>query len=294
VTGFTDAEGCFTIKITQSDEYIQGWRVQAQFQIKLHHRDLALLNRIKDYFPAGTLTKNGIYIAYTIKTVENLTQVVIPHFDNYPLLTQKLADFQLFKQIVIIMSRKGHLNQEGFEEILSLKANLNLGVSEKLKIAYPNIVPAVKPQIPLHEIKHPYWLTGFIDGEGSFFITLHKYSYNLKSGRSEKAGLLFQITQHSRDTLFMKSLIKYLNCGRIRDRNFTPTVDFIVNRYIDINSKIIPFLERYPLQSVKQKDYKDFCKAAEIIASKQHLTQDGLEKIKVIKNGMNKKTLNYV
>ena len=50
VTGFTDAEGCFTIKYSRVSEYKLKWRVQAQFQVKLHERDLLILNRIKDFF----------------------------------------------------------------------------------------------------------------------------------------------------------------------------------------------------------------------------------------------------
>ena len=59
----------------------------------------------------GTLVKDGMNIAYTVKTVENLTHVIIPHFNMFPLLTKKYADFKLFKEIVFIMQRKGHLNK---------------------------------------------------------------------------------------------------------------------------------------------------------------------------------------
>ena len=33
--------------------------------------------------------------------LKDLTEKIIPHFDNYPLLTQKATDFSLFKQIII-------------------------------------------------------------------------------------------------------------------------------------------------------------------------------------------------
>jgi hypothetical protein len=91
----------------------------------------------------------------------------------------------------------------------------------------------------------------------------------------------------------MESIIKYLNCGRVRNRKLTPTVDFLVNSYIDIDTKIISFLEKYPLQSVKQMDFKDFCEAAKIIGKKEHLTLKGMDKIKIIKKGMNKQRLSY-
>ena len=49
VTGFTDAEGCFTIKLDKNAKRKVGWRVQACFEITLHKRDLILLQKIQ-YF----------------------------------------------------------------------------------------------------------------------------------------------------------------------------------------------------------------------------------------------------
>jgi len=45
------------------------------------------------------------------------------------------------------MANRGHLLQNGFEKILGLRANLNLGISEKLKQSFPNIVPVPRPEI---------------------------------------------------------------------------------------------------------------------------------------------------
>lgn len=66
----------------------------------------------------------------------------------------------------------------------------------------------------------------------------------------------------------MESIIYYLDCGRVTNINYTPTMGFIVNNLTDINTKIISFLEKYLLQSIKQMDFKDLGKAAEIIRNK--------------------------
>lgn len=122
------------------------------------------------------------------------------------------------------MAKKEHLLSENFYKIMGLRANLNLGIPKLLKKA----------------------------------LNITKNSYISHSGITDKIWLTFQITQHSRDTLFMKTIIKYLNCGRRRNRSFTPAVDFLVNRSTDIDKKVISFLDKYPLHSVKQKDFKDF------------------------------------
>jgi hypothetical protein len=51
------------------------------------------------------------------------------HFEKFPLLTEKQADFVLFKEIVTIMSNKQHLNIEGLNKILMLKSSLNKGLT---------------------------------------------------------------------------------------------------------------------------------------------------------------------
>jgi hypothetical protein len=47
------------------------------------------------------------------------------------------------------------------------------------------------------------------------------------------------------------------------------------------------FFQKYPLQGVKSKDFKDFCKVAELMENKAHLTAEGLDQIRQIKAGMN-------
>ena len=61
-----------------------------------------------------------------------------------------------------------------------------------------------------------------------------------------------------------------------------------VTKFDDIVNKIIPFFKKYPILGVKALDFADFCKAAELMKNKAHLTKDGLEKIRKIKAGMNR------
>jgi len=61
------------------------------------------------------------------------------------LLTQKRADFELFKLIIVLMSQKEHLNLEGIIKIISIRASMNTGLSSELKVAFPNIIPVSRP-----------------------------------------------------------------------------------------------------------------------------------------------------
>ena len=73
--------------------------------------------------------------------------MIIDHFDNFPLLTQKLADYKLFKQAYNLMLNKKHLTEEGLEKFVAIKASMNLGLSDQLKIAFPNISYIDRPLV---------------------------------------------------------------------------------------------------------------------------------------------------
>ncbi len=119
----------------------------------------------------------------------------------------------------------------------------------------------------------------------------------MKISKSEahKTGFVVQlrmtIGQHSRDTFLINSLIQYLNCGRFSKSSTASFVKFAVSSCDDINEKIIPFFDKSPLQGTKRLDFltplrrvrgkpTDFCRVAELMKEKAHLTAEGLDKIR--------------
>jgi hypothetical protein len=122
------------------------------------------------------------------------------------MLTQKQADFLLFKLAVELIYSKEHLTKDGLQKIVALRASINKGLTDTLKTAFPNITPAARPKIEDQEIKEPQWLVGFADGESCFLIRVQNSSA-YKSGSQVK--LTFTIVQHSRDEKLLKSLVEY-------------------------------------------------------------------------------------
>jgi hypothetical protein len=72
------------------------------------------------------------------------------------ILTQKRADFLLFKQVVDLMLRKEHLTSKGLLDILSIKASLNLGLPDVLKKSFPDIVSKNRPLVESKGIEDPH------------------------------------------------------------------------------------------------------------------------------------------
>ncbi len=165
---------------------------------------------------------------------------------------------------------------------MEIKALINKGLPDQLKEAFPNLESVNERCEVVKDIPDPNWLAGFVSGEGSFMVKVFNSS-NYKIGY--QVQLKFQITQQSRDRKLMERLVNYLGCGYISERG--DIVDFHVIKFMDITNKIIPFFEKYPVVGVKLENLNDFCKVAKLVKDKEHLTVEGLEKIRLLKSQMN-------
>lgn len=100
--------------------------------------------------------------------------------------------------------------------------------------------------------------------------------------------MTFSISQHIRDEELLTKIKDYLDCGNIEKVSTRPTsATIVVYKFTSIKDKIIPFFCKYPLQGVKSLDFKDFCRISNILVTKEHLTLEGVKKIKSLKSGMN-------
>ena len=261
-----------------------GWRVYLCFAISLHKKDEVILRKIKKSLGGvGTITSkghSGVHLRVTdLKGIDKL----IKHFDKFPLITQKRADAELFKKVYQFMENKEHLTREGLRKIVALKDQSNRGLSDKLKKAFPDFVPVSRPIVMNQIIEDPNWLTGFTTAEGCYYIDIYR-------SKSNKLGfvvrLVFSIGQHKRDEALLISFIYYLNCGTV-NKNKDICV-FRVTKFDDIINKIIPLFNNNLILGVKAEDFKDFCLVASMMKNKEHLTLEGLEKIKKIQAGMNR------
>ena len=71
------------------------------------------------------------------------------------MITQKKADYLLFKQIIDLLNKKAHHNIEGVKQIISLRSSINFGLSETLKSQFPTVLPEPRPIIGFQGIPDP-------------------------------------------------------------------------------------------------------------------------------------------
>lgn len=145
-------------------------------------------------------------------------EIIIAHFNKYSLISQKYSDFELFKLAITMINKGEHLTVEGLKDLVNIKASMNRGLSDKLIKEFSNIVPITRPKLIDQNIPDPYWIAGFASGEGCLMVRVRN---NPTSSTGYRIELIFQITQHTRDDMIIKSLIDYFGCGKYRERRFS-------------------------------------------------------------------------
>ena len=143
-----------------------------------------------------------------------------------------------FKEAYELIIKKAHLTREGLLRIVSLKASLNWGLSEQLKDAFPEAIPATRStDLSVTSDLNCNWLSGFVSAEGCFFVKIAKSNTAKLGIRTE---LVFIVTQHIRDSLLLNLFRNYFGCGKCYISN-RESLDYRVFSFSDIFNRIIPF-----------------------------------------------------
>lgn len=61
------------------------------------------------------------------------------------MITKKNIDYILFKEALELIKTKKHLTNEAFSKIVSIRASMNKGLPESLKVAFPDVIPHTIP-----------------------------------------------------------------------------------------------------------------------------------------------------
>jgi hypothetical protein len=131
---------------------------------------------------------------------------------------------------------------------------------------------------------NPFFITGFVDAEGSFMIIVKKSKTN-KIGWNVEA--MFEICLHSKDLQILNEIQAFFGIGKIYIKSNRKEVSYRVRDIKSISNVIIPYFNKYPLHSAKSIDFQLFKECVELVNAKKHLTESGLEKIISIKSAIN-------
>lgn len=141
----------------------------------------------------------------------------------------------------------------------------------------------------------PHYVRGIVDGEGCF-------SVGLSANKAPRTGyftmLEFKVTQKAHSAGILYDLQRFFTGLRntskpvgsvVIDNRRDDTLKFKVTSLSVIMNVILPFFDANPLITAKCLNYKAFREIAMLMNSGAHLTAEGIEKIKIIKDSMNLK-----
>lgn len=135
-----------------------------------------------------------------------------------------------------MVKAKEHLTIEGLQNIVSNKTSINFGLTDELKVVFRNTIPTLKSLAVNTKISHSYWVARFTSGDGCFAVTEYKSPVRIN------VGLIFSISQHSKDEYLIRSMVDFFGCGAYIPYSLNrTTVSFQCCTFLDNYKKIIPF-----------------------------------------------------
>ena len=137
------------------------------------------------------------------------------------------------------------------------------------------------------------WIVGFVDGEGTFSVSIHR---NSTSKLGWQVLPEFVITQGAKSLACLEEIKVYFQCGQIYrnkryDNHKEDLFKYCVRSRKDLETVIIPFFTNNVLKTAKAEDFNKFAEIIELMNRNEHLTIDGIRKIAKIVETMNQRKI---
>jgi hypothetical protein len=131
-----------------------------------------------------------------------------------------------------------------------------------------------------HDLGH--YIAGFVDGEGSFNVPIRRERDRCIPWR---VALTFNVSQIG--TELLELLRSVFEAGTIRGRP-DGVYYFEVTRLDELEGRIFPFFERFPLRGPKRRDLETFREIAELVQRREHLSAAGVMRVLDLRRDMNR------
>ena len=281
ITGFTNADGCFSIHVEKSKISKYDYRLKPLFTVTQHEKSKETLHDIQNYFQCGKcIPQHKNCINYTVSSRVDLYNSIIPHFSRYPnnfvvryypLQSQKYRQYRQWLDIVRRIEKREHWTPQGFVNIINVLKETSQKRAPKLEFIIDSMYNrfGVLPQeinlelCPEKQNKNqlkPEFISGFVDGDGSFCIS-HR-----KTGRVD---VCFSIVATRESFPLLLKVKKYFGVGNVYNPS-EETSRYMVWKASAFLDVLEPHFSIYPLRTEKKHDWaRVFTKCREICYSKK-------------------------
>jgi len=134
----------------------------------------------------------------------------------------------------------------------------------------------------------PWWVVGFVDGEGCFSVSIHANRL-ARPTSGWHIQPTFQVSQHLDHISTLEALTSFFGCGSVRLKGPNNAVAvYTVYSTIQLKNRIIPFFEQHPLR-VKRDDFTTFARIVRAIRNREHHRPEVFEEIVTLAYSMNRR-----
>jgi hypothetical protein len=146
VTGLTDGEGCFCVSLAIRAKLRTGLEVRPSFSLSLNEKDLRLLEGLQAFFGCGWIreSKRDCTFKYEVRSIGDLSGVVLPHFERFPLRGYKARSCAGFSLVCEMVVQGDHLQPDGMRVIVDHAYQMNLGKRRHSKATLLKVLDEVK------------------------------------------------------------------------------------------------------------------------------------------------------
>jgi hypothetical protein len=301
ISGLTQADGSFFCSLILSKKHRYGIQFRPKFTITADLESKYVVNNIQSFFNCGKITVNNKnYTAeFEVVKLEELQKIIIPHFNNHPVFCAKLHAFNLFTEIVNALYHKEKRTLEGRKELLKLSLSMNFTTNRKIErintlkalLSIDSLDTVIKENKNKNKnkikkvkgISSPItneFISGFIDGDGSFFISFQKDG-KIKTG--------FNLTNDFESKPLLVNIRKKFNMIGTINKGTKNELVFTVNGLNQINNILIPFMDKYSIFTEKASHYDKFKIVSLLLKNDKPLTLESKLNIVELAYEMNKK-----
>ena len=301
-SGFVQSEGFFHIGLEKDKTAKHKIRIKPTFYVtQLNSKDKKISPLLR---MARNLLQVGHYIpdrkkkcsSLCVNTLKDLKNNVLPHFEKFPLFSEKKKDYLIFKEIVEKMNKKLEENEIDFCDIYNLALSMHKNGAYRKKHKYcaahnplldslkgctqtfnrnvrdvkdiKNIKNNSLRPLPcqLFESLNHQFVSGFLQGDASF-----GFSFGIRKNKNffnkAKISPFFSLQQESSSVDLLEEFQRFFQCGKIykvSDNYYR----WKVSDYFSLKHNIIDHLLSFPLLDVKGKQFLVFTKSLDILSSK--------------------------
>jgi hypothetical protein len=127
ISGYVDGEGCFSISFSKREKFLVGFETKPSFSVSQNEDRAQILFLMQKVFDCGFIRRDysDKTLKYEVRSLDDLVNKIIPHFEKYPLLSDKQKDFEFFKKVCFLMQKEMHKNKTGLIKIMNLAFQMN-------------------------------------------------------------------------------------------------------------------------------------------------------------------------